>query len=384
MASLEVRTNAGQILDVSVLSKHVEDGLVNKQKHPIYDLWIYNYSPKAQFEKEWTKEMRLSRGLILDRDMNVIARPFEKFFNINTAYMPETMLENLPKEVPELTEKMDGSMGVLYTYLDQTAIATRGSFTSEQSQWATNWYKEHQKRAELWEYVWPEGWTPIFEIIYKENRIVVEYDFEGLVLLGLVNNETGEYMPHEQVQFWAKENKMRCVQLHTVQIEDAMKENTENREGYVASYSNGLKVKIKFEDYCRLHRILTGLNPKDLWEHWTEGKLCDLHNDESLPKSFREWAAGWCGKFETGYVALEDEAKFIFNTSVKLIYPKYGGPNFHPDQMKNVRKDFALFFQAQSPNLTGVLFAMLDGKNHKPIIEKMLKPKATDTFKEEK
>ena len=33
--------------------------------------------------------------------------------------------------------------------------------------------------------------TPLFEIIYPENRIVVKYDFEGLVMIGIVDIQTG-------------------------------------------------------------------------------------------------------------------------------------------------------------------------------------------------
>jgi len=31
----------------------------------------------------------------------------------------------------------------------------------------------------------------LFEIIYKENRIVCDYDFEDVVLLGIINTKTG-------------------------------------------------------------------------------------------------------------------------------------------------------------------------------------------------
>ena len=44
------------------------------------------------------------------------------------------------------------------------------------------------------------------------------------------------------------------------------------------------------------------------------------------------------------------------------------------------RKQFALYAVAKPP-LTPVMFAILDGKNYAPIIWKMVRPRATDTFK---
>ena len=63
------------------------------QKHPETDLFIYNYSPKVQYEKLWNEVTLKTRGLILDAEMNYVARPFGKFFNLE---------EHQPNEIPKL------------------------------------------------------------------------------------------------------------------------------------------------------------------------------------------------------------------------------------------------------------------------------------------
>ena len=120
------------MLDKFLLQQCINDKLVSIQKHPEVDLFIYNYTPKVQYEKLWNEITLQTRGLILDSEMNIIARPFGKFFNLE-----ERQLDEIPKESFEVYEKMDGSLGILYWLNNLPYIATRGSFTSEQSVHAT-------------------------------------------------------------------------------------------------------------------------------------------------------------------------------------------------------------------------------------------------------
>ena len=64
-----------------LLQEMINEKLVSVQKHPETDLFIYNYSPKVQYEKLWNEVTLKTRGLILDAQMNFVARPFGKFFN---------------------------------------------------------------------------------------------------------------------------------------------------------------------------------------------------------------------------------------------------------------------------------------------------------------
>ena len=143
-------------------------------------MWIYNYTNKTQYEGYWTPETLICRGLILDEVGDVVARGFSKFFNYPS---PQTM--SIPVEPFVVTEKIDGSLGILY-YLDgQAFIATRGSFTSRQALEGTAMLREQEI-----EHV--EGVTPLFEVVYPENRIVVDYgDRRELTLLAAICNETG-------------------------------------------------------------------------------------------------------------------------------------------------------------------------------------------------
>src|SRR5689334_6486551 len=101
-------------------------GEVNVSFHG--DLILFNYSQMAQFQRRWNWFERNSRGLILNvKTGEVVARPFAKFFN----YGEEMPADD--NEIVSITEKMDGSLGILYREDGQFKIATRGSFISDQA-----------------------------------------------------------------------------------------------------------------------------------------------------------------------------------------------------------------------------------------------------------
>ena len=155
-------------MDKELLQQMVAERLVSVQKHPEADLFIYNYTPKVQYDKLWNEVTLQARGLILDADMNVVEKPFGKFFNLE-----ELQPEEIPQLPFEVFEKVDGTLGILYWINNSPFIATRGSFVSEQSKHATgilyNRYRhtfDHLDKTK----------TYLFEIIYPQNRIVVDYD----------------------------------------------------------------------------------------------------------------------------------------------------------------------------------------------------------------
>jgi RNA ligase len=370
------------ILPFDLFKQMLDEGYIRSQVHPLYpELVIFNYTEAAQFDRVWNAATNVCRGLIvvlqgpnhdLSADCVVLARPFNKFHNLNTEYVPETLEVNLPNETPLVTTKLDGSMGILYEWDGQVWVATRGSFDSDQARWATEWVRKHY--AADGGYHWahrcehPDK-TMVFEIIYDQNRIVVDYDFEGLVALGLVNIATGLEVERAALEAVAHRNGFKVVKKFDKTLAECAAEDNPNEEGYVLTYSNGVKVKVKFAEYVRLHRVLTGLNPKAIWEMLSQnsGAAVDaILNDPKMPATFLEWFAGWVKQLRSKYTEIEVVSKAVFEAR-----PKEGS-----------RKDLALFFK-QTPQYCSVLFAMLDGKDYAPIIWDRIKPKGNDTFKKD-
>jgi RNA ligase len=333
---------------------------------------IFNYTESAQYDRVWNAATNLCRGLIvavpptgLD-DAEIVARPFGKFHNLNTEYVPETLEANLPTDaLPLVTKKLDGSMGIVYFWDNQWWVATRGSFDSEQARWATRWFRDN-----VGDWIMAEDdATPVFEVIYSTNRIVVDYDFEGMVLLGVVDNYFGKELSREQVEWIAGDNKIKVVEKFSKSLAECAAENTPNEEGYVLTYSNGVKVKVKFAEYVRLHRVLTGLNPRAIWEMLSQGggqSVDAILNDPKMPVTFLAWFTGWVIQLRAKYALIESETQAVFAA--------------RPQEAS--RKDTAMYFK-QTPHLASVLFAMLDGKDHASIIWDRIEPKGNATFKKD-
>lgn len=170
-------------VDVRILTDLVNDGWLRVAKHPDADLFIWNYTEACQFEKHWTPETMMCRGLITDLEGNVMSRPFPKFFNLGE------IEGDLPNEPFQVWDKIDGSLGIIYWIGDKAQVATRGSFVSEQAVNGTEiLYNKYARVIPSLD----RTKTYLFEILYPANRIVVDYGgAEDLIHLATIDTETG-------------------------------------------------------------------------------------------------------------------------------------------------------------------------------------------------
>jgi RNA ligase len=373
-------TKIHEILDGDKLARHIIDGYVNVQHHPTLPLRILNYSQSAQYAGLWGDgTIDFCRGLIIDDENNIVARGFKKFHNFNTSSIPETLEENLPKTTPTITEKIDGSLGIYFSFEGEWGIATRGSFTSDQAKWAMEYYKRGIGEGYLNTFQTQQEYTPLFEIVYDRNRIVCKYDWEGLIVLAMINKQTGAEMNHDSIVRIGQENGFRVVRQYKLKnLQDCLSENEKNREGYVVSYpidSNKppVKVKIKFADYVRLHKIVTGVSPKAIWELCSLGKKFDGLDECS--DDFQKWANQWVEKLREDYGEISLKALQVYSRR-----PEFTS---YIDE-RAYRAACAEYFLKTAPEISNLLFSMLDGKNTKAMIWKMIKPRGDDrSFRED-
>lgn len=176
-----------KIVNPEALVYHIERGYVTVRTHPEYGYRIYNYTDKCQYENVWNETTMTCRGLITDHEGNVIARGMRKFFNYGQEWAPGFSVDDNVL----VLDKVDGSLGIVYPTPDGGwAVATRGSFTSDQAIHATAALTDAQKSVA--EDAYKVGETVLCEIVYPENRIVLDYgDTDELVMLGTVQRETG-------------------------------------------------------------------------------------------------------------------------------------------------------------------------------------------------
>ncbi len=394
---------------LKTLEKYYKDGLLHKQTHPTLDLTIWNYSPRVQYERLWDDITIQCRGLVTNTKGEIVARPFKKFFNYE-----EHKPEDLPNENFEVYEKMDGSLGILFyyeeeltderryniwfnnnyetgmerffdpnnlpdfdnTYYDPTPktkgewiLATRGSFTSTQA-------IKGRELLEKYDYNrLAKDYTYLFEIIYPENRIVCNYDFEDLILLGMIHTKTGDEVNihndnNEDIRLknLIKNLNIKVVTLYKTWGEgyDLLKEEiSKDKEGYVIRFKNGFRMKIKGEEYIRLHRILTNISNRDIWEYLKDNKPFD-ELLEKVPDEFNNWVKETARDLTVRFENIEKDYREIFE-------------NLNNRNLS--RKDFAL--RAKQYRHSNILFNMLDGTNPKQTIWKLLYTTYSKPFKNE-
>lgn len=245
-----------------------------KVKHyPEQDLHVLNYdqigSPKMH------PIVRECRGLVLDYDLNVVARPFDRFFNRG-----EADTDQYEGMVLNWFEKLDGSFIKVYMHQGRWHIGTRGtafaesevngfSITFEQlALKALNAESmDHFQQICKWACMFPEV-TYMFELTAIENRVVTRYHEPRIGALAARNNLTGDYLPRDHL----KRLKPFCDVLEGfvgTAEEMTLRANslTGLKEGFVGYLDGKPVVKVKSEAYVAVHHLRgEGLNPKRVSE----------------------------------------------------------------------------------------------------------------------
>ncbi|HLZ60101.1 MAG TPA: T4 RnlA family RNA ligase, partial [Ktedonosporobacter sp.] len=288
-------------------------------------------------------------------DGTILAKSFPKFFNYG-----EREIE-IPLEPFKVTEKQDGSLGVSYLIDNTPYIATRGSFTSDQAIKATQILREKYASFQF-----NPAYTYLFEIIYRENRVVVDYgNMEDLVLLAVINTETGEeYDIHDSS--WVDSWPFPVVKHYDgiKDIAQLREMERENAEGFVIRFASGLRLKIKHAEYLRLHSILTHVNARVIWELLRNKQPFDDLLQE-VPDEFYAWVTATRENLLQQFAAIEAQCQAI-------VAPVRG---------ISTRKEQAAIVGKE--RYSGIIFRMLDEKDYADSIWKLLRPEAERPFRDD-
>jgi RNA ligase len=337
---------------------YIDDGLVRVVTHPTLPLRLYNYTEHCQFDKKWDDITLQCRGLVVDAEDNIVARPFKKFFNY------EEHQGTLPDGTPEVIEKVDGSLGIVFYYDDKWHVATRGSFTSEQAQHGQMVLESKYGDAS---FCLPTNLTHLFEIIYPQNRIVVNYgEKDDLVYLGSVFIETGDHAYcSTAIDHFPQPARLGVQTFDLLGLKSL---ESSNAEGFVLAWPSGFRLKIKFDEYKRLHKILTNTTERSIWESMKEGKTL-AEFIEAVPDEFHTWVQEVEGRLRNEYSKLCRESYDQVQSIRSLHAPQ-------------TRKEWAELIQKYA-KYPALCFIHLDGKDISDNVWRLIKPAATKPFKVE-
>lgn len=342
-------------VDLQKFTELETQGYLRSQSHPSLPLKIWNYTQNAMFESVWTEETLMARGLVVhDSTGEIVARPMKKFWNFEEHYGP------LPDGPYHVWEKVDGSLILYFHYMNEWHFATKGSFTSSQALEARKIWEEKYSHVSL-----DTDYTYLFEVIYPENRIVLDYgDKRDLVFLVQIHTKNAtEILADSYYSFPIPEyfglmnSKENPIDLKFLEVP--------NKEGFILIYNSGLRLKLKFDEYLRLHKVMTGFTEKNIWESLKNGGMEELERVlDRVPDEFYKWVKEISNDLLSKYKEIESVAIKDFV--------------FVPDGDRAHKAEYIK--KTKYPSL---LFSMLDQKDYSENIWKMIKPEKTTVFKVE-
>jgi RNA ligase len=206
------------------------------------------------------------------------------------------------------------------------------------------------------------GYTYLFEIVYPENRIVVDYeDTEELFVLGVIKTDTGEEAKYEEM---TSEGFKLVKKYDGVKSFEELKSlNTPNAEGFVIRFRNGYRMKIKFADYCALHRIMTSCSSYDIWENLMKfGKVPeDLLT--KVPDEFYNWIKRVEKDLWIKHTEMYNKAHYEYEVIMKAL------SDVPQDEFD---KTYALL--VKNKENASLLFSLKNGRDISEAIWKKIKP----------
>lgn len=258
------------------LKEEVEQGNINTRTND--DLTQWTYTQQCTYEAKWNLYTTVARGLITN-DERIVAVPFPKFFNLTEN---KTIIPNLPFTC---YEKVDGSLIIAYFYEGEWRTATKGSFNSDQAIWAKKYIDKNWMKHILF-----PGYTYLFEAVYPENKIVINYTREDLILLAVYDNHYGLEMNDAWIKEYVKSPPPFSIRktysfADLNSIVEKCSTLSSNEEGFVLRYEDGTRVKIKGDEYCRVHRLISNITPLAIWEMMMKGDDLEFIRKE-LPEEF--------------------------------------------------------------------------------------------------
>ena len=353
-------TNINQLLPF--VEKKPEFKVIDKGDYQVID---YVYQDQHTFDQP---ELMECRGIKFDKDGLIIARPFAKFFNYGERGA------TLPMHRPHfITRKYDGSMVHPTRVNGQVFLHTRKGHTDVAKKAERFVLSEATGRnyVEFFSQSIHHGVTPIFEYVGPNNRIVLRYEEENLVLLAMRHMVSGEYLSFVNLLASADEFNIPVVTPvdlpmtadPKVDLEGFVKYTRElqDEEGYVLYFDHGYMVKVKAEDYVLKHRALDDLgSKKKVVALCAQGFMDDVLPILSEPDAVE--------LIHFNYM-LQDEVNLLEARAKALA--KNHGPQ---------RKEFAIKYadKLRPRWLAGVCFGVMDGKDARTMILKAIQSNVDD------
>lgn len=322
---------------INKLENYISTGLISKVKHNYFPLYILKYTRIAQLRcndpkdaLQWDNVLMECRGLVIDEDYNIIAKPFKKFFNQEELTVQQ--LQEYKNKKYVIQEKVDGSLIIIFYYMDEWVLATQKTFYSDVAIFA-------KKLFDIKKYNLDNNYTYLAEFVSPLTRVVIAYNEPNFILLSAKDKNFNE------LNLNLINSNIDKVREYDLKLTDLKSYNWKNHEGFVVKFEDGFRYKVKFDNYLKLHYILTGVSSKTIFDIMASGKKVeDLVINNDTPDEFDAWVMNIKNIFLSWY---NEKYNQLIN-GFKIL------DSFLRNNPNSEKKDLVIFLQSQEKlgNLT--------------------------------
>lgn len=256
--------------ELNFIQQMKDSSLVKERKLPD-GISSLNFTRDAFHKGEWNELSVKARGMFVDKNGNIIARSYDKFFNFEE--VEETSIESLKKNLIfpiKIYQKENGFLGILSVYNGELLFCSKSQTSkSEQGDFArifkTIFEREYANSLEdIKKFISSNGVSMIFEVISPQDRHILDYSNESkCYLLDIIYNkidvEKFEYVKLQKIakKFelpWkhtygcynpiAREAFFNSLENHTIEYP-----NIWRGEGWIFEDARGFQFKQKTNFY---------------------------------------------------------------------------------------------------------------------------------------
>ena len=225
-----------------------------------YNVSIFNYrlAMYSDFIDNSAFEMR-GLTFVFNEDGSLFNRYLllHKFFNLNQ--VPESQYSLVADlGIRSIYNKEDGSVASFIRLPNGSVLGkSKMSFESDQAAGMNRLYKSNADLKRFVDWSLEKDYVAVFEYVAPNNRIVLRYLDEELILLRLRDNKTGEYLDLSKFSKEIGSLKVAPSDVATLDELVELAQSVEDKEGWIIEFSNGLFIKVKTAWYCERHGLLT-------------------------------------------------------------------------------------------------------------------------------
>jgi len=289
--------------------------------------------------------------VIDDIPVRLASLPMEKFFNLYENPFTENV--DLTKAI-KVMAKEDGSLISTFIHNGNLSLKSKASLESDQAVDALRWLENNQPSLydELLDLTL-FGYTVNMEWTSPNNRIVLGYQEDKLIILNIRNTFTGEYVNPSKFHLYNEIHKcwvenVEDLKAGEIDLFVSNIPSMEDVEGFVVELSTGQKIKIKTEWYLVRHRAKDSVNaPRRLFEAIISEAIDDVrtlfHGDPVALQTISE---------------MEARVEPIFNHMIETV------ERFYEENKGLIRKDYAIKAQGLNDGLMPLYMNLYIGREN--------------------